>query len=218
MHGLEPVLVYLPSLHTFFVAGTAFPGPSLDRLAESTNAVRWQLSTMRLPIGVFASWHYDLSIYDNLAHFTLGIDAVTAPSFVDMIPGIVRTLESLEWLAHLQSLTLEGCVEAWQDRTPAGRSTGRILASQADIPPSTNDILLAVPPQIRRLSLLTPCLRTDDVARYLLGISRPPNLELLQAGDRLGRSLRKMLGGGAGPFRGLAGALARAGIKVAIVE
>ncbi|GAA5895474.1 hypothetical protein JCM8208_005244 [Rhodotorula glutinis] len=216
--GLSPALVYLPSLQTLVVCGTTFVGPGLEQLAESTNAVRQQLVSIRVPIRAFGWWAYNLSIYDNLTHFTLGIDAVTAQSLDEVIPRIVRSLESLARSANLQSLTLEGCVESWRDRTPDGRRTGRLLATQDDIPRSTNDILLAVPPQIRSLSLLTPCLRTDDVARYLLGPSRPPHLDTLRAGDRLGRSLRKMLDGGVGPFRALARELERAGITVRFVE
>ncbi|BGP50545.1 hypothetical protein JCM10450v2_006464 [Rhodotorula kratochvilovae] len=60
-----------------------------------------------------------------------------------------------------------------------------------DIPSSLKDLLAAIPPQVEHLSLVTSFFRADDVATYILGLSRPRALRTLRLGGAVGQGFKE---------------------------
>ncbi|GAA5930651.1 hypothetical protein JCM3775_003833 [Rhodotorula graminis] len=83
-----------------------------------------------------------------------------------------------------------------------------------ELPASSNDILLALPPHLRHLSLVTNAIRPVDLATYLIGPLRPIGLRILSLGHALGSGFRAILDDADGVHGALAGELERAGIEV----
>ncbi|TNY17632.1 hypothetical protein DMC30DRAFT_405294 [Rhodotorula diobovata] len=157
---------------------------------------------------------------------TRGAGVETSQARLDDIISTMRSMATLPSLAALElrdallisALAPEGLLLPGMD--PDSSSVG---APQEEVPLSLSKaILSAVPSQIRHLSLVGTCLRTDDVVAYLLGPRRPPKLETLGLGgdlDRtLGEALRDRGGAAGGPCGALADTLERADIQVVSVD
>ncbi|KPV73506.1 uncharacterized protein RHOBADRAFT_45469 [Rhodotorula graminis WP1] len=122
------------------------------------------------------------------------------------IPGVVAILQSVPRSPVFTSFALR--LVASESGSTAGAE------ASFELPASSNDILLALPPHLHHLSLVTNAIRSVDLATYLLSSLRPPALRTLRVGHALGSGFRAILDDADGVHSALAGELERAGIEV----
>ncbi|GAA5910105.1 hypothetical protein JCM8208_000957 [Rhodotorula glutinis] len=122
------------------------------------------------------------------------------------IPSVVAILQSVPRTSVLATFDLH--LVADEKGGVSGAETPFAL------PAASNDLLLALPPCVRHLSLFTNAIRPLDLATYLIGPLRPSSLRTLRLGHALGRGFRTILDDADGPHGALAGELERAGIEI----
>ncbi|TNY18361.1 hypothetical protein DMC30DRAFT_403280 [Rhodotorula diobovata] len=165
---------------------------------------------------------FHLGRFPKLERIEMDSSAMVA-SFQAQLEDIISTMRSMATLPSLAALELRGTLLVSATAREGSLLPEIIPASQEEVPSSLSEAILdAVPSQIRHLSLVGTCPRTDDVMAYLLGPRRPPKLETLGLGGDLDCTLGKVLRyyGGAvgGPYGALAATLERADIQVVSVD
>ncbi|GAA5842113.1 hypothetical protein JCM9279_002790 [Rhodotorula babjevae] len=149
----------------------------------------------------------DLSTLRRLEHLRLRMTVSGGRARLDRDgPAIMALMQSLPRSPSLVRLELN------VDVTMSDGSRDPLVAFP--IPASYSDILFAIPPQIRHLTLVTDAIPATIFATYLLSPLRPPALRTLRLGDDLGYGLSVILDDAECPHGALAGELERAGIEV----
>ncbi|GAA5842098.1 hypothetical protein JCM9279_002786 [Rhodotorula babjevae] len=142
----------------------------------------------------------DLSTWAKLEHLTLDLRHLLDQAELESAISII--------VAAIQS------APRWPGLASFALGASAYQRTSFELPASTNDILLALPPQLRVLTLLTNAIRAVDLATFLLSSLRPPALRTLRLGRALGRDFRAILNDAEGRHGALAGELERAGIEV----
>ncbi|BGP42335.1 hypothetical protein JCM10449v2_006340 [Rhodotorula kratochvilovae] len=158
-----------------------------------------------------------LAAFRNLQHLSLVGKGVKVKEYTDLIPGVESILATAASLATFVSLAIEGTLVTSEPVEGDFMSLDPVPAAPSEVPPSSRNILAAIPSQIQHLSLVTSFFRPNDVAAFLSGSPRPPRLRTLRIGDEVGRGLHALMGEQGGPFEGLASALEEAGVELTTV-
>ncbi|BGP50509.1 hypothetical protein JCM10450v2_006428 [Rhodotorula kratochvilovae] len=174
------------------------------------------LTSICLPLG-YQLQNHSLAAFRNLQHLSLVGKGVKVKEYTDLIPGVESILATAASLATFVSLAIEGTLVTSEPVEGDFMSLDPVPAAPSEVPPSSRNILAAIPSQIQHLSLVTSFFRPNDVAAFLSGSPRPPRLRTLRIGDEVGRGLHALMGEQGGPFEGLASALEEAGVELTTV-
>jgi len=171
------------------------------------------LVSLRLPL-----WHdlarLNLGMFGRLGHLAFAVGLLRgAASYTSIFQAAVVALAMAHTLPSLKSFAISGTLLV-MDPTRATIIDRFLPLRRHQVPPTSRDLLYAIPRQIQHLALVTNAFHPSDVVAYLLSPYRAPFLKTLRVGDEVGRGLGEVLRDNAG----VSAALDSAGIEVTTVE
>ncbi|BGP50431.1 hypothetical protein JCM10450v2_006350 [Rhodotorula kratochvilovae] len=149
-------------------------------------------TSLRIPISP-RSENHNLASFRNLEYLALACHKFSVVNFKRASSLVTSILATTTSFPSFVSLAVEGNLYVDVDGTPGpfGQGRTRFLASPLQVPPSSKEILDAIPSQVQHLSLVTNFLLAGNVATFLLGPSRPRGLRTLRLGGAVGQGFKE---------------------------
>ncbi|BGP42370.1 hypothetical protein JCM10449v2_006375 [Rhodotorula kratochvilovae] len=194
--GAERLLYSRVELQPHGQGHPGVPGTALHTLARRTTLRPYVNS---VDLNIERKYAQDADVWGVLQDLP-NVEEISLHLLFDTMPASDRFLGQRN--IHLRGLRVQGhpsILRELMQRHPAAFAALTRLdfhlpltaLTSYDIPSSLKDLLAAIPPQVEHLSLVTSFFRADDVATYILGLSRPRALRTLRLGGAVGQGFKE---------------------------